>query len=110
MLLTLAVAPVKRAMPGVRLGPAGEAACHPSASRGEGTEGAAFVHPSMRSLYLQMLLVGALCAFVFIFAGDPVGHLLYGAGFYASCIGVAALYPSYLDALLPRHADRADTA
>jgi hypothetical protein len=35
----------------------------------------------MRSLYLQMLLVGALCAFVFILAGDPIAHLLYGAGF-----------------------------
>ena len=35
----------------------------------------------MRSLYLQMLMVGAPCAFVFIFAGDPVAYLLYGAGF-----------------------------
>jgi hypothetical protein len=35
----------------------------------------------MRSLDLQMFLVGALCAFVFIFAGDPVAHLLCGAGF-----------------------------
>ena len=79
--LMLAFAPVKRAMPGVGLGPAGEAACRPPASRGERAAGAAVVRPSMRSLYLQMLVVGALCAYVFIFAGDPVAHLLYGAGF-----------------------------
>jgi hypothetical protein len=36
--LTLAFAPVKRAIPGVRLGPAGEAAFRPPASRGEGAE------------------------------------------------------------------------
>ena len=47
--LTLAFAPVKRAIPGVRLGPAGEAAFRrPPASRGEGAEGTAFVRP-MRS-------------------------------------------------------------
>jgi hypothetical protein len=38
-------APVTRALPGVRLGPAGEAAFRPPASRGEGAEGAAFVPP-----------------------------------------------------------------
>jgi len=37
--LTLAFAPVKRAIPGVRLGPAGEAAFRPSGSGGEGAEG-----------------------------------------------------------------------
>ena len=42
---TLAFAPVKRAIPRVRLGPAGEAACRPPASRGEGAEGTAFVRP-----------------------------------------------------------------
>jgi hypothetical protein len=41
--LTLAFAPVTRAMPGVRLGPAGEAACRPPALRGEGAEGTASV-------------------------------------------------------------------
>ncbi len=35
---TLAFAPVTRAMPGVRLGPAGAAACRPPASRGERAE------------------------------------------------------------------------
>jgi len=47
---TLAFAPVTRAMPGVRLGPAGEAACRPPGSLGEGAEGAAFVL-SMRWIY-----------------------------------------------------------
>jgi hypothetical protein len=47
--LTLAVAPVKRGMPHVRLGPAGETASRPPASRGEGAEGTAFVGPSMRT-------------------------------------------------------------
>ena len=37
--LTLAVAPVKQAPPGVRLGPTGEGACRPPASRGERAEG-----------------------------------------------------------------------
>jgi len=37
--LTLAFAPVKRAIPGVRLGPAGEAAFRPPGSRGEEAEG-----------------------------------------------------------------------
>jgi hypothetical protein len=46
--LTLAFALLKRPIPGVRLGPAGEAAFRPPASRGEGAEGAAFVRP-MRS-------------------------------------------------------------
>src|SRR3990172_10851845 len=44
-MLTLAFAPVTRAMPGVRLGPAGEAACRPPASRGDGAEGTACVPP-----------------------------------------------------------------
>jgi hypothetical protein len=43
--LTLAFAPVTRAMLGVRLGPAGEAVCRPPASRGEGAEGTACVRP-----------------------------------------------------------------
>jgi len=43
--LTLAFAPVKRAIPRVRLGPAGEAAFRPPASRGEGADGTAFVRP-----------------------------------------------------------------
>jgi len=43
--LTLAFALVKRAIPGVRLGPAGEAAFRPPASRGEGPKRAAFVRP-----------------------------------------------------------------
>ena len=42
--LTLAFALVTRALPGVRLRPAGEAAFRPPASRGEGAEGTAFVH------------------------------------------------------------------
>src|SRR5713226_2901294 len=45
VVLTFAFAPVKRAIPGVRLGLAGEAAFRPPASRGEGAEGTAFVRP-----------------------------------------------------------------
>jgi len=45
----LAFPPVTPAIPGVRLGPAGQAACRPPASRGEGAEGAACVRP-MRHL------------------------------------------------------------
>ena len=48
-MLTLAFPPVKRAIPGVRLRPAGEAAFRPPGARGEGAgegaEGAAFVRP-----------------------------------------------------------------
>jgi hypothetical protein len=40
---TLAFAPVTRAMPGVRLGPAGVAACRPPAPRDEGAEGVALL-------------------------------------------------------------------
>jgi len=47
--LTLAVAPVTRALPRVRLGPAGQAAFHPPAPHGEGAEGAACL-PPMRSI------------------------------------------------------------
>ena len=43
--LPLAFAPVKRALPGVRWGPAGETACRPPASHREGAEGAAFIRP-----------------------------------------------------------------
>jgi hypothetical protein len=46
--LTLAFTPVKRAVLGLRLGPAGEAAFRPPASRGEGAEGVAFACPMHR--------------------------------------------------------------
>jgi hypothetical protein len=46
--LTLAFAPVTRAIPGVRLGPAEEAAFRPPAMRSEGAEGTAFVRPCAR--------------------------------------------------------------
>ncbi len=56
MLSTL-FAQVTRALPGVRPGPAGEAACRPPASRGEGAEGAAWVRP-MRPRYRAAGSVG----------------------------------------------------
>jgi len=49
--LTLAFAPVKRAIPGVRLGPAGQAALRPPASRDAGAGGTASGRP-MRLGYL----------------------------------------------------------
>jgi hypothetical protein len=45
---TLAFAPVTRAVPGVRLGPAGQVASRPPASRGEEAERTAFVRPMHR--------------------------------------------------------------
>jgi len=49
-----------RARSGVRLGPAGEGACRPPASRGEGAEGTACV-PSMR-LPVFLGLLGGIAA------------------------------------------------
>ena len=59
--LTLKFAPVKRAMPRVRLGPAGEAACRPPESRGEGAQGTAFVRPMRLAAWrLVMPMIRAL--------------------------------------------------